>query len=266
LFAIVDLQSASCLQQPLIVVPPLKALNEQPVVLGLQGEHQKLNAGLAVALAYTWLCAKEGKPLPLQQPTRLPQERVAQFHQGLKDCWWPGRSQIVPLKRAPIYFYLDGAHTAESTQACRAWFAAAVNNDATTKQNNDKKNILRALVFNCAGNRDPSKLLPPLAHHNPFDLVFFTPSKTGITSPTFQDKRDFRSQYEKDRWQSVIMDTWNQLTPTKNPPKLCANAAQVLDQLVAIQAQHPNTEIHVLVTGSLHLVGSFLELLDMQNK
>lgn len=49
------LRKTYCLQVNLQVAPPLVADLLNGVKLGLEGEHQYLNAGLAVALCSTWL-------------------------------------------------------------------------------------------------------------------------------------------------------------------------------------------------------------------
>ncbi|ESR48845.1 hypothetical protein CICLE_v10033371mg [Citrus x clementina] len=48
-------ETASKLDVPLQVVPPLDASLLNGLKLGLEGEHQYMNAGLAVALSSTWL-------------------------------------------------------------------------------------------------------------------------------------------------------------------------------------------------------------------
>lgn len=47
---------------------------------------------------------------------------------GLRDTEWLGRTQVLP--RGPVTWYLDGAHTTSSIQACVRWFRqAALNQD-----------------------------------------------------------------------------------------------------------------------------------------
>ena len=68
--------------------------------LGLEGEHQKANAMLALQLCRTWL--REKFDLQLAK-------------KGLELCRWPGRAQVVPWKQ-DLTYYFDGAHTPESIQ------------------------------------------------------------------------------------------------------------------------------------------------------
>lgn len=44
---------------------------------------------------------------------------------GLQDTEWLGRTQV--LRRGPLTWYLDGAHTSSSVQACVRWFRQALN-------------------------------------------------------------------------------------------------------------------------------------------
>ena len=61
------------------------------------GEHQRVNAALAVALCSAWEQAQSGPPLHGRaervqqlQARHLP----ATYAQGLLTCHWPGRSQV----------------------------------------------------------------------------------------------------------------------------------------------------------------------------
>lgn len=42
---------------------------------------------------------------------------------GLADTEWPGRNQT--LKHGAVTYFLDGAHTMRSMQACVHWFREA---------------------------------------------------------------------------------------------------------------------------------------------
>ncbi|XP_035211548.1 folylpolyglutamate synthase, mitochondrial-like isoform X1 [Stegodyphus dumicola] len=55
-------------------------------------------------------------PLPIAMPFKLD----AKFQEGLKSCVWPGRFQTVEKNK--LTFYLDGAHTQQSIRHCIKWF------------------------------------------------------------------------------------------------------------------------------------------------
>ncbi|CAI0412136.1 unnamed protein product, partial [Linum tenue] len=178
---------ASNLNVDLQVVPPLDVnlLNGQK--LGLEGEHQYVNAGLAIALSFTWLKRTGHLELANQDHTdSLPE----QFIKGLTAASFQGRAQIVPdqyvdsEKDGDLVFYLDGAHSPESMEICAKWFSGAVKGEhqsdkakpqVSSSTHQLKKNIMQVfdpssaervqleiLLFNCMTVRDPELLLPQL--------------------------------------------------------------------------------------------------------
>ncbi|NWI64635.1 FOLC protein, partial [Todus mexicanus] len=155
-------------QCPLYLCPELDAFEgeQQALELGLAGAHQRSNAALALQLARTWLQRRgcqglgelkevppgselAGRPVPLA-PAFRPTDAMIQ---GLRDTEWLGRTQV--LSRGPVTWYLDGAHTTSSIQACVRWFRqAALGRDKP----NDGSEV-RVLLFNATGDRDTSALL-----------------------------------------------------------------------------------------------------------
>ncbi|GMP23161.1 hypothetical protein CsSME_00000859 [Camellia sinensis var. sinensis] len=185
---------------PLLDVSLLNGLH-----LGLSGEHQYLNAGLAIALCSTWL-QRTGhiKVNYLDQTSSLPE----QFIKGLTTATLQGRAQIVPDRLIDIespgdlVFYMDGAHSPESMEVCAKWFCLAIKEE--NKQQNlsnhrhdnssanhklvdssgcktPMKNSTQILLFNCMSVRDPQLLLPRLintcANHGVhFKKALFVPN------------------------------------------------------------------------------------------
>ncbi|XP_033099398.1 folylpolyglutamate synthase, mitochondrial-like [Anneissia japonica] len=177
------------------------------VKLGLKGEHQGINASLALQLCRTWL--EETHPELFQftdvrgdpendNPITVgkkPDKRLVKiktweikrvppfvvpevFLQGLRDCFWPGRSQT--FKRQSVTYYLDGAHTPRSIRVCIDWFLAAAEKEAKGL----KGPVARALLFNTTGQRNAEALLSPLMECN-FDVIAFSPNvATDSTSPS----------------------------------------------------------------------------------
>nr|KAF6283080.1 folylpolyglutamate synthase [Pipistrellus kuhlii] len=200
-------EQVSC---PLYLCPPLDALEDgaPPLTLGLEGEHQRSNAALALQLARCWLQRKDRHgigELRVSRPSLLCQlplapvfQPTAPMRHGLRDTEWPGRTQM--LCRGPLTWYLDGAHTCSSVQACVRWFRQALQRRKGGPE-------VRVLLFNSTGDRDGR------------DPVLQTPSPP----------RDLLSH------------------------PVASSGASVLREAAAV---------HVLVTGSLHLVGGVLKLLD----
>lgn len=121
------------------VVPPLPA----GVELGIRGEHQRINASLAVALAKSFL-RSTGRPVKGAEED-LPES----FKDPLKRTRWPGRCQTI--KAGQVTWMLDGAHTTESLRSCGEWAWGATEEGGPN-----------VLIFNCSGGRAGETLLGAL--------------------------------------------------------------------------------------------------------
>ncbi|XP_021354961.1 folylpolyglutamate synthase, mitochondrial-like isoform X2 [Mizuhopecten yessoensis] len=177
---------------PLHKVLPLQDLNFQgrKLEIGIEGSMQMVNAALAMQLSKTWIenrernariedtgemengvqssipNAKESSPcIPECEPFAVTEN----MHQGLAMCSWAGRNQSIKKQR--LTYYLDGAHTFESIQQCVEWFKTASAKEAKTIRGK----VVKVIVFNTTGDRDPSVLIAPLTDCQ-FDLVAFCPN------------------------------------------------------------------------------------------
>lgn len=177
-------QQISC---PLYLCPPLEALEQVglPLSLGLEGEHQRHNAALALQLARCWLEQqnyhdiqelKASKPSIRWQLPLAPVFRpTPHMRRGLRDTEWPGRTQV--LQRGPVTWYLDGAHTTSSVQACVHWYCQSLERSRRT----DGGHEVHILLFNSTGDRDSAALLKLLQPCH-FDYAVFCPNVTEISS------------------------------------------------------------------------------------
>jgi folylpolyglutamate synthase len=120
-----------------------------PVKLGMRGEHQRINASLAVALAKGFLQAQKS-PLGAGESASGSSDLDAvlpeSFKKPLEETKWPGRCQKV--QQGKTTWLLDGAHTVESLASCGEW--------AWTEAKPD------VLIFNCSGGRAGETLLGTL--------------------------------------------------------------------------------------------------------
>ncbi|KAM3262913.1 hypothetical protein ACQJBY_053201 [Aegilops geniculata] len=284
-------QRASELGISLQVVDPLKPHQLKDQHLGLQGEHQYENAGLAVALASTWL-EKQGHVdrMPLNRTDPLPD----QFIRGLSSASLQGRAQIVPDSQVnseekdrdrSLVFYLDGAHSPESMEICARWFSHATKEQPQTCSKSRKSSpscgcllwgTLQILLFNCMSVRDPMRLLPHLvdtATQNGvhFDLALFVPNQSQhnklgskASAPAGPEQIDLS-------WQLSLQAVWEKLLHDDNKGSNNTDSGEtslVFESLpLAIEwlrknaVEDPSTSYQVLVTGSLHLIGDVLRLL-----
>jgi len=65
--------------------------------LGLAGEHQRLNAALAVTLVRTWVQRSPSPPPALvaaEKQLASSGALAACYLDGLASCHWPGRAQV----------------------------------------------------------------------------------------------------------------------------------------------------------------------------
>ena len=106
--------------------------------ISFPNSEQASNASLALDLANKFL--------------ERPRESISQQTiTAIRNCQWPGRSQYIA--REDVEWYIDGAHTNESIEACVRWFSENLNN--STSQPQPK----RLLIFNHQSMRDRVALL-----------------------------------------------------------------------------------------------------------
>ncbi|XP_060107634.1 folylpolyglutamate synthase, mitochondrial isoform X1 [Heteronotia binoei] len=325
-------QRNSC---PLYLCPDLDAFEkeEKPLRLGLAGDHQRSNAALALQLAHVWL-EQQGyldigelrdpwpspelspkKPPPLA-PVFRPGEPMVQ---GLQATEWLGRNQV--LHHGPLTWYIDGAHTTSSIQACVRWFRQAALNEEKPTDGSE----VRVLLFNVTGDRDTAALLKLLLPCQ-FDYAVFCPNFTEVSTVGNADQQNFNVTLEnvltrclqnqsywnrlmeakvsQDPWLSPAAEVegvggWLKPAPLHGSLLFMPPSARPLNsnslvfpcishalqwitqgrdphfQAPASRGLHPHpvassgavllkeaATIRVLVTGSLHLVGGVLKLLD----
>lgn len=219
-------------------------LNE--IKLGLNGDFQKHNASLAIALCAAHL-TKLGYKIDIDT---LPDE----FVRGLENAKWPGRCQIIedPTRKCDLTWFIDGAHTEDSVRNGSKWFTQATN-----KQNK------RVLLFN-QQTREPETLLKTLfnqleASNLKFDHVIFTTNVTWSSG----DYSDDLVSMNTDNSAVASLNVQTQMAEIYN--KLDKKARKHLFHDIETSVNFIRTlegPLDVFVCGSLHLVGGFLVVLD----
>mmetsp|Transcript_21464 Transcript_21464/g.46638 ORF Transcript_21464/g.46638 Transcript_21464/m.46638 type:complete len:661 (+) Transcript_21464:51-2033(+) len=145
--------------------------------IGLQGDHQRSNAALALALC-RYAMEKYHR---LQSTSSLSHEKL---QDALAKTFWPGRCHTVPFPcqtsdnttdshglELSMNLRCDGAHTPISINACIEWFRKV--STASTAPSSASKRVHRVLVFNCSHERNPLPLLFSLYQSNLFDSIYF---------------------------------------------------------------------------------------------
>lgn len=237
------------------------------VMLGLAADFQKDNASLAVAVASAFLGYSEE---PRSEKVDLSQQwtgpLLPQFRRGLEDAKWGGRCEI--RKERNISWYIDGGHTLESIRLSGNWFASEIRSKRVSQSLRGK----RVLIFN-QQTRDASALaealhttlVGALEEGKPFSHAVF------CTNVTFKDagyRPDLMSintnaaDVEALSVQKKLAETWAGIdASTQVTVKATIEEAVQFVRAVA-QNEETDSTVMALVTGSLHLVGGFLEVIE----
>nr|XP_019938194.1 PREDICTED: folylpolyglutamate synthase, mitochondrial [Paralichthys olivaceus] len=294
---------------PLRVCPELEDYQADcgPLRLGLAGLHQHSNASLALQLSHTWLqkrCLPDKDfPSTIDDNTGVLQATPFKpspiMVKGLADTEWPGRNQT--LKHGAVTYFLDGAHTMRSMQACVQWFREI----APQHERKASGPVARVLLFNATGERDSAAMLKLLVPCH-FDFAVFCPNITEAIPSCNADQQNFNVSVENmltrcldnerswrlhhrradDKESQLFIEDTLPLVPEKKIDTLvfpCILSAlqwitQGRDSVLTDTAKRVLTvkpsimakatplcnvaEIHILITGSLHLVGGALRHLD----
>lgn len=167
-----------------------------------------------------------------------------------------------------IHFFLDGAHTKESMDLCIEWFNKS-SSSGHPSASSSVTSVNRVLLFNCTGYRNPIELLTPLLQGPTFRAVLFSPNKFMRDKKASSDQSNFTVDPESEEKKAIhLKNTWLTLTadssqhPDHKEPNVHSFSclAEAIHWIVQDSAAHFQT--HVLVTGSLHLVGGVLAIVD----
>lgn len=253
--------------------------------LGLPGEHQLVNASLALELVRAFLHSPAGQQHFPNAAAQLgepfaPITDIAR--QALKDAFWPGRCQKVPaVSTAGANYYLDGAHTVESVRLSIKWFVREVAQHTQPK----------ILAFNCTNGRSAMSLLGTMkdeleqAGIDPrtfFNQVYFCTNNTYADGGSASDLKSLSidpADLESMSVQRELLQAWCILQeaapPTDNSitvhlsPRVSAHVVPSIEHVMkAVRQQHTETgtPADVFVAGSLHLVGGFMAHLQAQGQ
>ncbi|TDH69770.1 hypothetical protein CCR75_004781 [Bremia lactucae] len=283
---------------PLLCVPALDKFGPDGAncQLGLQGDFQRTNASLAVALASTWLRSKRGQGATPQVDWTTALEPVVR--RGLKNAFWPGRAQLWEDKEHKTRFYIDGAHTLRSLECCADWFSHSQITQPSA----------HVLIFAIHHERNVAQLFEPLLKLR-FDRVYFCSTRSSRPSiakvHTFSEAlaiagyQNVIAKYTSEEvaaldnvstqdhpWQVTLSRIWfglmthvvkkdrkKCLISVKNSVVDCINELRALNigATVCLKNGRVTTgyaqrdeHLSVLVTGSLYLGGEALDFLGWQ--
>ncbi|THC93082.1 hypothetical protein EYZ11_007448 [Aspergillus tanneri] len=240
------------------------------VKLGLAGDFQYANAALAVATAAEFL-----KNVGIDNVTHdfLRKPLPAKFRKGLELAQLGGRCET--RQERNITWYVDGGHTLESIKLAGQWFASQIQiNSSSTAAANKKP---RVLIFN-QQKRDSNALAQALhdtlavslGTEQPFSHVIFCTNVTYKDAgyrPDLVSMNTNASVVDKLQVQKGLAEKWRCIDPSAET-KVYSTIEEAVDFTRELARQEKNrmdsdeAPVMTFVTGSLHLVGGFLDVIE----
>ncbi|KAL6716733.1 hypothetical protein ACLMJK_006301 [Lecanora helva] len=252
---------------------PLKIISRYPslqnISLGLAADFQQTNASLAIAIAWRHLFLIDYDPR-----YQLP----APFVRGLEQVRWPGRCEI--RREEKIVWHIDGGHTLESIELTGSWFASQFPPPTSKRtsillfnqQTRDANALARALH---------KTLASALKDEHPFTHVVFCTNTTFAKEgyrPDLVSMNTSKESVDALEVQRGLAGTWREIDEVEGEGKGAgegegeSKGAKVevkksIEEAVGwcrdvARETGADDDVMVLVTGSLHLVGGVLEVLE----
>ena len=255
------------------IVKRLPLFENAKIKLSLEGEFQKDNASLAGAVARSYLHsigitngASSYDHTPVEQGELPPK-----FVKGLETTKWPGRCEV--RREGNIEWLIDGAHTVDSLEATAHWYI----NKLEEALHEERLPTATMLIFN-QQDRDARSLIwsflrvlaqeSPNNSHGSFntnqrrDNMRFSAHRKMFTYGAFCTNIAFKSDVPKDldlKPQEQIAMAYQNVA--SNSLKMCYASVEEAVEL-ARRVSQGDEKVLVLVTGSLHLVGALLKVLE----
>lgn len=229
------------------------------IKLGLEADFQKTNASLALAIAKDWLAQRGFDTEP---------DYEANLLRGLQDVKWPGRCET--RREKDLTWFIDGGHTLESIKLAGQWYAGTQLSKASSSGIHPAQLSKRFLIFNQQTRDAPTlaralyeTLSSTLCNPHPFTHVIFctnTTFKEAGFKPDLISTNTNASDVETLKVQSELAETWQAIDSAAE-----VNVLRTIEEAVEFVRGASLTDqgqVTALVTGSLHLVGGFLEVIE----
>ncbi|QGA19397.1 hypothetical protein EYB26_007086 [Talaromyces marneffei] len=228
--------------------------------LGLDGDFQYTNANIAVGVAAEFLRQRGEQDIPADIfSSPLPEK----FRTGLEKTRLGGRCETHQEKT--VSWYIDGGHTLESIRVAGEWFASKLVDDSESQRP-------RVLIFN-QQTRDSvalaralhQTLAEVLGSAQPFTHAIFCTNVTYKNAgyrPDLVSVNANASEVEKLSVQHTLAESWKEIDP-KAAPLVFSTIEEAVDFVRDLSKKsYDGTPVKTLVTGSLHLVGGFLDVIE----
>ena len=254
--------------------------------IGLSASFQQTNASLALAIAKSFL-SSHGIDMS------TPESQVC-IRKGLVSVSWPGRCDTrTDTTNANVTWHIDGGHTLESIELAGKWFGEQLHTTQSTPTDHPKTKKRRKtyLIFN-QQTRDAPSLATALYNtlastvptasastnstltsslapsNNPvFNTVIFTTNQTYTStgfSPDLVSSNTDSAAVSALTVQKGLAETWSKLDPNASihVTRTIEEAVGLVRSCDSNENEDEGIEKVILVTGSLHLVGGVLEVLE----
>lgn len=241
------------------------------VDLGLAGDFQRINASLAVAVAAEHLSRMGYQNMP-DFETLFLSPLPAKFRRGLERAQWPGRCET--RNHRGSRWLVDGAHTMESIDVLGPWVA---------KKMAEEPKARRVLIFN-QQTKDATALLRHLRQVTTSAMShWLDPEEPAFHRAIFCTNLPWEQNDAPDTERVSMTYSGSSVEDLKVQDALAADWVQISDGCSAVTVvrtveeaiecaaesgdpsfcrDQEHVKAIVLITGSLHLVGSALEVLD----
>lgn len=237
------------------------------VKLGLAGDFQKTNASLAMAVSAAYLRRTGHSSIPetFDTSTTLPEG----FMQGLEQVRLGGRCETRVDPDAKMTWFIDGGHTLESIEMAGRWFGDLIGDGRGSKT--------RVLIFN-QQQRDArslamklhTTLAAALDKQQPFTHIVFCTNTTYRESgyrPDLTSINTNSADVAQLSVQNALAETWRGIDPAAEV-KVMRTIEDAVDFARGVAGKRSGSgdelDVKVLVTGSLHLVGGLIEVLEAE--
>ncbi|KAJ5964396.1 Folylpolyglutamate synthase eukaryota [Penicillium vulpinum] len=239
------------------------------VTLGLAGDFQYTNASVAVAAAADFL-----RQVGIDVPDNIMEAQLpAKFKTGLEETRLGGRCETRFEKN--VSWYIDGGHTLESIRLAGQWFASRIKADSSSEDIAAKKT--RILIFNQQTRNSTAlaralheTLASALGNDSPFTHALFctniTYKKAGFR-PDLVSMNTNSDDLELLRVQKSLALEWNAIDPHAQTHVFgtIEEAADFAREVAGQERkvlQKDEAPVMTFVTGSMHLVGGFLDVIE----
>lgn len=241
------------------------------VNLGVSADFQKMNASLAIALASSYLRSKGVLSREVDLDSTLPDE----FRRGLENGLAKGRCETRPDTEANLTWFLDGGHTLESIDVAGKWFASILSDGSSATPGRSGPRIL---IFNqqtrdadALAQRLYTTLASALVDSHPFTHVVFCTNTTYTATgfrPDLTSINTNADDLEALKVQNALAKTWEEVDAVAEVKvvRTIEEAVTLARSFGKVKDTQDGSQAKVLVTGSLHLVGGLIEVLESETE